>query len=157
MSFSYNADNIFEMAEEIERNGVAYYRSAAAKTSDDEVKELFISLSKMEVEHEKTFADMRAKLAGESKKSSTFDPYDEEAAYLKSLADMKVFYEKDIDMASPIEALKGALQAEKDSILFYLGMKSFVPENLGREWVDKIIDEEKQHIVLLTTHLSRLS
>lgn len=157
MGFNYNADNIFEMAEEIERNGAEYYRTAAARTDDNEVKELFISLSKMEVEHEKTFADMRSKLAGEMKEQATFDPHGEEASYLKSLADMKIFYEKNIDMSAPREALKGALDAEKESILFYLGMKGFVPEKLGKEWVDKIIEEEKQHMVLLTNQLIRFS
>jgi rubrerythrin len=153
MSFSYNADNIFEMAIEIERNGAKFYKDASDKISEQEIKELLISLNKMEIEHEDTFKDMRSKLKNDEKGITAFDPYNEEADYLKSLADTKVFFDKEIDLSSPREVLKRALTAEKDSILFYLGMKSFVPESMGKSWIDDIIEEEKKHITLLSSYL----
>lgn len=153
MSFSYNADNIFEMAEEIERNGAKFYKDAAEIISKPEIKNLLNSLSAMEIDHEKTFAEMRTKLNKEEKGSTAFDPYNEESDYLKSLADTKVFYDKEIDLTSPREVLKAAITAEKESILFYLGMKGFIPESFGKKWIDEIIEEEKKHITLLSSHL----
>jgi len=153
MSFSYNADNIFEMAEEIERNGAKFYKDAAEIIIEPEIKDLLNSLSAMEIDHEKTFAEMREKLKREEKGSTAFDPYNEESSYLKSLADTKVFYDKEIDLTSPVEVLKAAITAEKESILFYLGMKGFVPESFGKKWIDQIIEEEKKHITLLSSHL----
>lgn len=153
MSFSYNADNIFEMAVEIERNGAKFYKDAAEIISDPEIRDLLNSLSSMEIDHEKTFTEMRAKLKKDEKGSTAFDPYNEESVYLKSLADTKVFYDQKIDLTSPREVLKAAITAEKESILFYLGMKGFVPESFGKKWIDEIIEEEKKHITLLSNHL----
>ncbi len=156
MSFNFNADNIFEMAEEIERNGSKFYKDAAEKISDEALKKLLGSLSAMEVAHEKTFKDMRAKLDPQEKTSKIFDPYDEEILYLQSLADNKIFYKKEIDLSSAKEVLLAAFTAEKESILFYQGMKNFVPEHIGKKWVNSIIDEEKKHIILISNELKKL-
>ena len=58
MSITFNADEIFEMAEQIERNGAAFYREAAGITSDADVKEMLLSLAAMEEGHQKTFAQI---------------------------------------------------------------------------------------------------
>jgi rubrerythrin len=49
--------------------------------------------------------------------------------------------------------LKEAITAEKDSILFYLGIKDLVPQALGQNRIDEIIKEEMAHIHLLTQEL----
>jgi len=54
------------------------------------------------------------------------------------------------------EILKEAILAEKDSIVFYLGMKEMVPENLGETKIDAIIKEEMAHIKLLSGKLVAL-
>ncbi|EMR75129.1 hypothetical protein MBGDF03_01255, partial [Thermoplasmatales archaeon SCGC AB-540-F20] len=52
---------------------------------------------------------------------------------LRALAETRVFYEKKIDhQASFEEILKTAITAEKDSIVFYLGMKDVVPATSGK-------------------------
>jgi len=51
------------------------------------------------------------------------------------------------------EILKSAIEAEKDSIVFYLGMQEAVPENLGRARLNHIIKEEMGHIKLLSRKL----
>jgi rubrerythrin len=45
---------------------------------------------------------------------------------------------------------------EKDSIVFYVGIKDLVPEKLGKNKIDNIIDEEKKHILLLANELAAL-
>ena len=54
------------------------------------------------------------------------------------------------------EILKTAITAEKDSIVFYLGMKDVVPTHLGKEKLDDIIKEEMGHISLLSKELLEL-
>ena len=54
------------------------------------------------------------------------------------------------------EILKEAILAEKDSIVFYLGMKELVPENFGKTKIDAIIKEEMAHINLLSSKLVAL-
>ena len=64
-----------------------------------------------------------------------------------------MFYEKEINTSSIEEILKIAITAEKDSIVFYLGMKDVVPVNLGKEKLDRIIKEEMNHITILSKKL----
>jgi rubrerythrin len=153
MSYDFNANDVFDMAEQIERNGAAFYRKAAADISDPDAKRFLLDLAAMEDDHEKTFSAMRKKLSGSEKTQTVFDPDDEAASYLKALADTRIFFEKEIDTTSMQAILKAAVLAEKDSIVFYLGMKDLVPEGLGQSRLDDIIKEEMSHIKLLSRRL----
>ena len=153
MSYDFNADEIFEMAEQMERNGAKFYRDAAENAVDSANKELLMGLSKMEETHEKMFESMRAELTAADKASTVFDPSGEAALYLRALVDSRVFFKKEIDIKSMVEILKSAIEAEKDSIVFYLGMKEAVPQNLGRDRLEAIIKEEMGHIRVLSKEL----
>jgi rubrerythrin len=82
------------------------------------------------------------------------------------LADLRVFDEEAEEDFSLVEGLsekeqmikvlRGAINREKDSIVFYLGMKELVPENLGKNKIDDIIKEEMKHIRLLSDKFSSL-
>jgi len=154
MSYDFNADDVFEMAEQIERNGSKFYRDAAEREflSAGE-REMLLELARMEDQHEKWFQEMRAQLTGDEKAPTVFDPNGEAALYLRALADTRVFFEKTIDTSSLEAILKNAIQAEKDSIVFYLGMKASVPASLGKDRMDEIIKEEMGHIRLLSQKL----
>ncbi len=153
MGLDFNADEIFEIAEQIERNGAKYYREAADRVSNDEDKNFLLELAKMEDEHEVIFADMRKNLSEIEKEEVTFDPENEAAQYLKALADTRVFYHKSMDLASMEGILKGAIATEKDSIAFYLGMKDMVTSSHGKDRITAIIKEEMKHIQLLSNKL----
>jgi rubrerythrin len=156
MMYDFSADDVFEMAERMERNGVAFYRSAAEKAGDAEVERMLLKLAAMEEEHEKIFTKMRARLTEESKEKTVFDPEDEAVLYLRALADTRVFFKKEIDVASMTEVLKSAIVAEKDSIVFYLGMKDAVPDKMGKENIEGIIKEEMGHIKVLSAELVKV-
>ncbi len=156
MAYDFNADEIYEMAQQIERNGAAFYRKAAQSVDDPSGKELLLNFAEMEVAHEKVFAELKKDLSESDKTATTFDPEGEAAHYLRALADTRVFFEKEIDTSSMKEILKAAIMAEKDSIVFYLGMKEMVPEGLGKAKIDIIIKEEMSHIKLLSTRLVAL-
>ena len=154
MIYDFNADDIFEMAEQLERNGATFYRTAADSVDNQNAKTFLLKLAAMEEDHEKTFADMRSQLTGEESASTVFDPQGEATAYLKALADTRVFFEKEIDASDMQTILKDAITAEKDSIVFYLGMRDAVPEALGRHRLDDIIKQEMGHIRLLSKELA---
>ena len=156
MSIDFNADEVFEIAEQIERNGAKFYRKAAESVSDSDKKEFLINLAEMEDDHEKIFKSMRAELSQNEKMITTFDPEGDSEKYLRALADTRIFYEKDIKTTSLDEIFKSALTAEKDSIVFYLGMKEVVPKHLGRERLDEIIKEEMSHIRFISDKLLEL-
>ena len=67
MGIDFNADEVFEIAEQIERNGVKFYRSAAEKIQDADKKKLLTDLAEMEVEHEQTFKALRSELSVDEK------------------------------------------------------------------------------------------
>ena len=153
MSYDFNADDVFEMAEQIERNGAVFYRQAAANVLEEDARAFLLDLAAMEDNHETTFTEMRKKLSEKEKSATVFDPDGEAAGYLKALADTRIFFEKEIDTTSMQAILKAAILAEKDSIVFYLGMKEMVPDELGQSRLDAIIKEEMSHINLLSRRL----
>jgi rubrerythrin len=156
MRYDFNADDVFEMAVQLEKNGARFYRDASGTVEGDTAKALLLKLADMEDDHEKTFKEMRADLTGGEKQSTVFDPEGEAILYLRALADTRVFFEKEIDTSSLREILKAAIEAEKDSIVFYLGMKEMVPEARGKDRMDGIIKEEMGHIRLLSKELVAL-
>ncbi|MFH1974866.1 MAG: ferritin family protein [Pseudomonadota bacterium] len=156
MSYDFNADDIFEMAEQLERNGAKFYRNAAESISDSVSKAFLLELAGMEDEHLKTFHELRATLTGNENSPTVFDPQDEAVLYLKALADTRVFFEKKMTEISMKEILKSAIEAEKDSIVFYIGMKDAVPEKSGRDKIEAIIKEEMGHIRILSSRLTGL-
>jgi len=156
MSFVFNADEIFEMALQIERNGEKFYRESAKRIKDSDARDLLTKLADMEIEHQKVFQGMRTALTPADQKALTSDPNNEAGLYLASLANTKVFFEKDIDTSQIQGIFKSALAAEKDSIAFYLGMKDLVPTGSGRDKIEEIIREEMRHVRLLGEKLAAL-
>lgn len=162
MSLRFNADDIFEMALQIERNGAAFYRQAADSLQDTRARDLLLTLAQKEVEHEATFASMRSQLTTAEREPLVWDPEDESAQYLQAVADREVFDRRtgapDVLTGKETyqEILLSAIGKEKDSILFYLGLKDLVPETLGRGRIDAIIREEMHHIRVLTNVLTAM-
>lgn len=115
---------------------------------------MLLQLAQMEDAHEKTFQSIRETLTADDTQTTVFDPQGESVLYLKALADTRVFFEKEIDTSNMRGILMAAIQAEKDSIVFYLGMKEAVARDRGKARIDEIIKEEMGHIRLLSRELS---
>lgn len=159
----FNIDEVFEIAEQIEKNGAVFYTKAAERFSDYSKKSVFLKLADMEKEHEKRFHTMRLEIAKKEREISEFlDPTGEAAKYLQAIANSKVFDIKSDptvkfkDVRSVSELLRIAIDLEKDSIIFYLGIKQFVPETLGGNKIDLIVKEEMGHVQLLTDLIENL-
>ncbi len=155
MMYDFNAKDVFEMALQLERNGAAFYKNAAQKSHDAEAKKLLLQLSAMEEGHEKAFSKMMADLSEKDQASTVFDPQGEALAYLRALADTRVFFEKKMDPSTLKDIFMAAIGAEKDSIVFYLGIRDLVPEKFGKGRIDIIIKEEMGHLEALSRQLIR--
>lgn len=153
MTNEFNANDIFEMAIKIEQNGAIFYRNAATQVEEEKHKNFLLELASMEDDHAITFANMQKELISDETVSTTFDPDDENILYLKALADTRVFFEKEQPDNTFKSILSTAIQTEKDSIAFYLGMKELVSTNPGKSKIDDIIKEEMSHIKLLAEKL----
>ena len=73
MSYDFNADDVFEMAEQMERNSEKFYRAAADSTQDSGNKEFLLELAVMEDAHEETFKAMRAEITAQEKAQVLYD------------------------------------------------------------------------------------
>ncbi len=160
MSFDFSADDILAMAEQIERNGARFYRRAAGLVKDVEVSKLLQELATWEDGHEKAFASMRHILKERERKPTTFDPEDETSLYLRAMADGHVFdvrvdpVDKLTGKESAKDILRLAIGQEKDSIIFYLGVRDLVSEVMGKDKIDEIIREEMGHIGFLNKQIA---
>ena len=156
----FNAEEVFEMAEQIERNGAAFYRAAAKKFP--EIAPLLLDLARMEDEHLKTFAAMHAELSGGELDMPVYDPDDEVQMYLRVMADGQIFDIKTdpaqqiADKKAPEDIFKMAMRAERDSIAFYVGLKESVSQKAGEDKVEAIIKEEMGHMAILSERLQAL-
>ena len=159
MSIFFNPDEVFEMAEQIEKNGARFYRQAAQGAQGVKIGELLQSLAAMEDEHGKLFAKMRANL---KKEEIEFNADEQASLYLKAWADGHAFDMKSDpvrrikDQKNMQGILKVAIELEKESIAFYLGIKNGVNKKAYRDRIEEIIKEEMNHIVSLSVKLSSL-
>ncbi|UCG14053.1 MAG: ferritin family protein [Deltaproteobacteria bacterium] len=160
MGFQFNPDEVLEMAEQIERNGARFYIEATKAVKDRAVGKLLLELADWERKHERVFAAMRANLTEAERQAMVFDPDHETYLYLRAMADGHIF---DVRMNSANlltgeetaeEILLIAIGKEKDSIIFYLGLKELMSDRTGRHKVDEVIKEEMNHIAYLNKELA---
>ena len=142
MGIIFNADEMFATAEQIERNGQNFYRAAAEKVAEAGAKKLLLDL-----------ADWEAHVA---------DPQGEAELYVQAMANGHVFFVNDDPTLllegkqKPEDFIAVALDFERDTILFFLGMKDLVPARLGTDKVDQIVREEMRHVAFLKKEIGRL-
>ncbi|MBA7637933.1 hypothetical protein ES703_45582 [subsurface metagenome] len=148
MSISFSTIELINIAIGIERMGIAFYDVMTKSTENAVTRDVFQYLANMEREHIQIFQGMLA----EADKYQIPETYTEEyASYLQTLVDSAVFSDDMVtsEMAtqadSDIKALELAIGAEKDSILFYYGMKEIMPQR-AQPMVNNIITEEKSHL-----------
>ena len=148
MSITFSGRDLINIAIDIEKSGIAFYDIMTTSTESEEARAAFRNLTKMERNHVQVFQDMLGK-GGQFQSASPYGP--EHVAYVKSLVDNAVFSEDMLNselankVSSDIEAVELAIEAEKDSILFYYEMKE-VMEQGEMPVVERIINEEKGHL-----------
>ena len=158
----FSLDELLQVAEQIERNGARFYRAAAEEVQDEGSRKVLLDLAAMEDTHLVVFSQMREALTEKEKDPTAFDPYEEAELYLKAFAGGHVFDLK----TDPCEVLKScgdvvailrvAIDLEKDSIVFYLAMKSRVPSESGKKKIDAIMMQEMGHVLDLKDKLDSI-
>lgn len=163
MPYNFNAAEVFDVAIKIEENGKRFYEQSLNVVKDPAVRKLFQDLAGQEVEHKARFEELKSKLTKDDTATKVWDPDNELDQYLKMLADQHVFVSSeslDIQMKTikdVKDALKIAMDFEKDSVIFFLTMQEAVSGKREEELVSLLVKEEQQHLRLLAAELSRLS
>jgi len=164
MDYFFNAEEIFHIAVMIEDNGEKFYNHVSATTKDARTKEVCIKLAGQEHKHRLLFEKLLSDVV--NKKGAMYNIADfpqEDLSYLKAVSDSNVFTRalnlKDVSgkIKNARDAAIIALDFEKDSILFFIQMKKFTRPEWGQAEIDKLIEQEQEHIVTLTALLKELS
>lgn len=154
MAFTLNAFELFDIAEQIEHNGAEFYRKAAEIFDETEISGLFLRLADWEMKHKKIFALMREQLA-EPNQQTIERRTDESQPEKKVMAGLAVFGIRPNPVnefdggESKADIIKIAIEKEKDSIVFYSGLKDFAAPGIAKDKIDDIIKEELRHIRIL--------
>jgi len=160
MDVTFNASEIFEIAEQIECNGARFYGKAAELFDIPRIRNMFLELVDWETKHQEVFRDMRKQL---SHKSRELPIVGSEAGLFtpRAMAGLAVFgikpdpSEELTGKESIVDVLMKAIEKEKDSIVYYTGLKEFIPTQAGKDKIDDIIKEELRHIRILSQSLAQ--
>ncbi|MHC1727459.1 MAG: ferritin family protein [Syntrophobacteraceae bacterium] len=163
MSYSFNAGEVFKIAIQIEENGKEFYEESQKIINNPEITKLFAELALQEVEHKHRFESLQAQLPPESKTSTVWDPDNELDQYIKMMADGHVFV-SNASLAGELakiknatDALKLAIEFEKDSVLFFLTLEDAAAGKKDQELIKSLVKEEQDHLKRLTLELRKLS
>ena len=155
----FNSVEVIEMAKDIEKRGLDFYKKQAKKTEDSELKDLLLKLANDEQDHYDTFSKMLDKAKELTDTDSDYVYGEDVSAYLRALIEFTVFpseEEVEDEINSIEDILELAINAEKDSILFYREMMEYNNEDTNKI-LKRLVDEEKQHLLDLVKYDAELA
>ncbi len=145
----YSIREVLEQAIQTEKLGYELYLEMANRFEKDEkLKRLFETLAVKEQEHEKTFTDLKEKV-----NDRRVEHWEEVSKYLKAIVESEFFLGNNkalpsIEHLENIEdAVRYAIGFEKETLLYYHSLRELIRE---KDILDKLINEEKSHIVWLS-------
>ena len=154
--------DVFDTAIQIEQNGASFYTKAAQHAWKSPLRETLLELAHAESVHAASFAWIKARLSDPSGKATQADASGMVARYLQVFSESMVFNMASdaIQTVSDVPGMKKlltlAVERERDSILFYTGIRAELPEGADRDAIDAMITEEMAHLVILTMELKEL-
>lgn len=144
----FAGSEIVELGIQIEKNGKDFYNAVIEQSKNQKAKETFKYLAGEEEKHIAVFQNILDSVHKYEPPESYPGEY---FAYMNALARDYVFTQKDKgrEIAKNVKGDKEAISLgigfEKDSIIFYVGMKKVVPE-YDHKIVDKLITQEQDHL-----------
>jgi len=151
----FSIEDIIDLAIQIEENGERVYRTAVEKAPNPSLASLLQWLADEEAEHIRWFCELR-----EVANRNSVDPQLEEMGknILRSVVGEQSFSLDEADF-SKIDTVKDllrlAIEFEKDTILFYEMIQTFVQDNQVLNHLREIIKEETRHIGLLEEYRAK--
>jgi len=145
--------DIVDLAIQIEENGERVYRKAAQEVSNPSIAALLLQLADEEVKHVDWFTELKVQA-----EETIDDPQLEETGkrVLQGVLGDQSFSLNDVDFSTIRgmgDLLRVAVEFEKDTVLFYEMIRSFVDEKQVLGYLDTIIAEENRHIQLIQAAL----
>jgi len=144
----FAASEIVELGIQIEKNGYDFYNTLVKQTKNKKAQDVFKYLASEEEKHVAVFK----KILDKTEKYEPPKIYsDEYLAYMNALAGEYIFTQKDQGeliakkIKSDAQAVDTGIKFEKDSIIFYEGIKKAVPE-YDHRIIEELIQQEQNHL-----------
>ncbi len=157
----FSANEVIEMAVQIEKSGYTFYDRALKKEQlKDSTRELLTLLRDQEIKHEQFFLSLR-----DQKDLFSLDEtqdWDMISSYIRMITDARLFNDESsaiklVDKAeSDLELVNYAITFEKDTLLFFHTLKEKINGDKTKQIVQEIIQEEITHVFHLTEYKKNL-
>ncbi len=158
MKYGYLADEVFEIAEDIEREGQLFYKRAAERAQTERCRALFLELATAEEDHIKSLRSIRRKMIDDRVDELRHNDDPAVKLYLRHVA-RGAIYGRPGDLDAALDAcsdensvLEMAINKELDTILYLNEMKNLVQTEEALKALDCIIEEERRHVTHLAMH-----
>jgi rubrerythrin len=151
----FSAKEVLDIAIRLEKNGETIYRDAIKKLSDPNLTLLLEWMADEEAQHARCFSRMQQKLT-----LVTPDQKAEEMGreMLDNLLAGQIFSLEDVDF-SRIDHINTMIETfiefEKDTILFYQMLETFIQDDSALQNLNEIVAEEERHIEKLKSLMHR--
>lgn len=148
--------NAIKTAIQMEKDGYAFYKKASAQTSSDMGREIFDSLANDEQLHLEVFQKLFEDRINKSEWNNLVNSS-------KKYAEIDIFPKdlQQIEGANPdtneLDAIKIAMDSEKDAIEYYGKIKEKAKEDDIKRIINEIIEQEKNHYSILQEEFEHLT
>ncbi len=154
MAEKFSVREVVEQAVRTERLGYEYYSEMAEKFKDNEhLTKLFKTLADKELVHEQRFKELFDIIGDEEPEG-----WDDVSEYMRAFVESEFFLasgkamDRIKNIKSTDEAAEFALNFEKETLLYYIGLRDAVKE---KEILDEIINEEQSHIMWINRFIKK--
>ena len=142
----FSFSEVFDMAIQLEKNGEQVYLAALDHTDDAGLKQLLEWMAEEERLHAKLFTELKGAAVYIADNESLREMND---ALIRDYLGDQIFSLKEVDFSQvkdSNELIGIFIEFEKDTILFYNILISFMSDESTREKIRHIIAEEEAHV-----------
>jgi len=150
----YSRAELFQMAVELESGAEQFYLSTAKMFMGRPLQRPFETIARQE----RTHAKMYERLLAKSQEEGLEMPSGDTALYVRAVLDsdiLKGLRQKHRSIGSELDAIRFAVGMEKETVLFYYGLRDFAAAT-ELEVLDSIIRQERKHLIQVSELLNDL-
>jgi len=142
----FSITEIIEIAVQLEKNGEKVYREAIGQSNNIEMDDLLLGIAEEELEHIDWFLSLKDEIEKSQDRSQVKEM---DAPLIDDLIGKQTFSLADVDFSQVKNSehlIDIFIEFEKDTILFYEMLKTFLVDEKTIDHLEKIIQEESSHI-----------
>lgn len=151
-----NVKDAILTAIQMEKDGYSFYMKAAAQTNSDMGRSIFQSLASDEQRHLDVFQKMFENKVSQTEWKDLVESSKKYAKIPIFPTDLKDAPGIDAD-STELDALRMAMDSEKEAIEYYDKIKEKIEDKDVKNVIDEIVDQEKNHYLLLENEFNHIN